>query len=213
VARRGGYAGAVDEALARRLRAAGILDARVIHSMAKLDRARFVPEPWRSEAGDDRPLPIGHGQTISQPTLVAAMTELLELAGTERVLEVGTGSGYQTAILAALAGEVWSVERVPELAEAARARLLVELGLANLHLRTGDGALGWAEAAPFDRILVTAGAEAVPPPLLEQLAAGGRMVVPVGPPGGVQWLRALDLDAAGRWRARDLAAVRFVPLD
>jgi protein-L-isoaspartate(D-aspartate) O-methyltransferase len=202
----------MDQSLARQLRAEGVRDERVLLAMARLDRSRFIPERWRLDAAGDHPVPIGHGQTISQPTLVGLMTELLDLRGTERVLEIGTGSGYQAAILAALCGEVFSIERIPELAAAARALLLDELGLQNVRLRVGDGHLGWAEEAPFDRIMVTAAATEVPEPLLEQLAPGGRMVIPVGPPGGMQWLRAIDLDATGSRRVRDVAAVRFVPL-
>jgi len=202
----------VDEALASLLRAGGIRDERVIAAVAGLDRARFVPAPWRGEAAADRPLPIGEGQTISQPTLVAAMTELLALGGAERVLEVGTGSGWQAAILSPLCAEVFSIERRPALAARARALLLDDLGLGNVHLRVGDGALGWPEEAPFDRILVTAAAPEVPPALLAQLAPGGRLLAPVGPPEGPQWLRLVTFDWDGRARARDVTPVRFVPL-
>ncbi|HET9554225.1 MAG TPA: protein-L-isoaspartate(D-aspartate) O-methyltransferase [Anaeromyxobacteraceae bacterium] len=199
-------------ALAAQLRSDGIRDERVLEVMARLDRARFVPERWQGAADADHPLPIGFGQTISQPWLVAWMTELLRLAGAERVLEIGTGSGYQAAILAALAGEVWSIELVPELAAAARRVLLDELGLANVHLAVGDGAQGWPEAAPFDRIVVTAAAPAVPPALVAQLAPGGRMLIPVGEPETVQWLRLVELDRDGRPREQELSPVRFVPL-
>jgi protein-L-isoaspartate(D-aspartate) O-methyltransferase len=210
----------VDERLASRLRAEGIRDERVIAAMARLDRSRFIPEPWRAEAEADRPVPIGEGQTISQPTLVAMMTELLALSGEERVLEIGTGSGWQTAILSPLCAEVWSVERIPRLA--ARAQALLEdeprgasaggLGLPNVHLRCADGSLGWPEEAPFDRIVVTAAAPEVPPALLAQLAPGGRLLAPIGPEGGPQWLRLVELGWDGRTRARDVVPVRFVPL-
>jgi protein-L-isoaspartate(D-aspartate) O-methyltransferase len=202
----------VDEALASRLRAEGIRDERVVAAMARLDRGRFIPERWRAEAAADRPVPIGEGQTISQPTLVAMMTELLALGGEERVLEVGTGSGWQAAILSPLCAEVFSVERVPALAARARAVLLDELGLGNVHLRCGDGRLGWPEESPFDRVVVTAAAPEVPPALLAQLAPGGRLLAPIGPPEGPQWLRLVEFGWGGRARARDLVAVRFVPL-
>ncbi|ABC81499.1 protein-L-isoaspartate(D-aspartate) O-methyltransferase [Anaeromyxobacter dehalogenans] len=190
----------------------GIRDRRVLDAIAELDRARFVPPHLVAEAYADRPLPIGFGQTISQPFVVAFMTEALGLDGGERVLEVGTGSGYQTALLARLAGEVWSVEIVPGLAARARALLLGDLGLANVHLREGDGALGWPEAAPFDRILVTAAAPQVPPPLRAQLAPGGRMVLPVGEAESEQVLRVLERAADGIEEIEDLLPVRFVPL-
>lgn len=202
----------MDEALASRLRAEGVRDERVIAAMAHLDRSRFIPDRWRGEAGADRPVPIGEGQTTSQPTLVGLMTELLRLGGQERVLEIGTGSGYQAAVLAALCGELWSVERLPALAERARELLLGELDLRNVHLRCGDGSLGWPEEAPFDRVVVTAAAPAVPPALLDQLAPGGRMLVPVGPPGGAQALRLVTFGWDGRLREEDLLLVRFVPL-
>jgi protein-L-isoaspartate(D-aspartate) O-methyltransferase len=202
----------MDERLARLLRAEGIRDERVIAAMARLDRARFIPEPWRAEAEADRPVPIGEGQTISQPSLVALMTELLALTGEERVLEVGTGSGWQAAILSALCAEVWSVERVPRLAARAQALLEDELGLANVHLRCDDGRQGWPEEAPFDRIVVTAAAPEVPPALLAQLAPGGRLLAPVGPEGGPQWLRLVEFGWDGRAHARDVVPVRFVPL-
>ncbi len=202
----------MDEGLASRLRAAGIRDERVVAAMARLDRSRFLPEPWRASAAEDRPVPIGEGQTTSQPTLVALMTEALRLTGEERVLEIGTGSGYQAAVLAPLCAEVYSVERLPALAAGARALLLGELALGNVHLRLGDGALGWPEEAPFDRVVVTAAARSVPPALLAQLAPGGRLLAPVGPPGGPQWLRLVEFSWDGKARARDLAPVRFVPL-
>lgn len=210
----------MDERLASRLRAEGIRDERVVAAMARLDRARFIPEPQRAEADADRPIPIGEGQTISQPTLVALMTELLALGGEERVLEIGTGSGWQAAILSPLCAEVWSVERLPRLAARARALLLDEprgpsaggLGLTNVHLRCADGRHGWPEEAPFDRILVTAAAPEVPPALLAQLAPGGRLLAPVGPAGGPQWLRLVEFGWDGRATARDVVPVRFVPL-
>jgi protein-L-isoaspartate(D-aspartate) O-methyltransferase len=165
----------IDEHLLRR----GITDERVIDAMRRVPRHLFVEEALQDRAYGDHPLPIGEGQTISQPFIVAQMTSLLALSGAEKVLEVGTGSGYQTAVLAALARRVCSIERLPGLA--ARARALIEgLGISNVWIRVGNGALGWPDEAPFDRILIAAGAPEVPPPLFQQLAEGGRMVLPVG---------------------------------
>jgi protein-L-isoaspartate(D-aspartate) O-methyltransferase len=202
----------VSEALAAWLAREEITDGRVLEAIARLPRRLFVPPDVERFADEDRPLPIGHGQTISQPLLVAHMTQLLGLRGTERVLEVGTGSGWQAAILAALAREVWSIELDAELAERARALLLDRLGIANLRLRVGDGRRGWPEAAPFDRIVITAATAEVPPALLEQLAPGGRLLAPVGDPLGAQVLRLVEKGADGRVEARDLFPVRFVPL-
>src|SRR2546421_10047189 len=165
----------VDEQLARR----GITDARVLDVMRRIPRHRFVEEGLTHGAYEDHPLPIGEGQTISQPYIVALMTALLELTGQEKVLEVGTGSGYQTAVLGALARRVCSIERLPRLAERARATLEA-LGVQNVWIRVGNGALGWPDEAPFDRILVPAGGPSVPPPLVHQLTVGGRMVLPIG---------------------------------
>lgn len=206
------YHRGVSAALAEFLRSEGIRDERVLAAMAQLPRERFVPEDLQRHADDDRPLPIGHGQTISQPFVVAYMSERLHLAGNERVLEVGTGSGYQTAILAHLAEEVFSVEIVPELAARARALLVDGLGLLNVRLRVGDGSLGWAEEAPFDRVIVTAAAEVVPPPLVGQLAPGGRLILPVGPDPWAQVLRVVDRAPDGGLSESDLLGVRFVPL-
>jgi len=190
----------------------GIRDARVLDAFARVPRHLFVPESLWAEADDDRPLPIGYGQTISQPFVVAYMTERLGLAGDERVLEIGTGSGYQTALLAELVRRVYSIEIVPELAERSRALLLGELGLGNVELRHGDGALGWPEEAPFERILVAAAAPEVPAALLAQLAPGGRMILPVGPDERGQALRMIDRREDGRYAEVDLLGVRFVPL-
>ncbi|HVO21326.1 MAG TPA: protein-L-isoaspartate(D-aspartate) O-methyltransferase [Anaeromyxobacter sp.] len=198
--------------LARRLEAMGIRDLRVLGAVARVSRALFVPACLRAEADGDFPLPIGLGQTISQPFVVAYMTERLQLAGGERVLEVGTGSGYQTALLALLARSVHSVEILPELWEGARRVLLSELALENVTLRVGDGTLGWPEEAPFDRILVAAAGPEVPPPLLDQLAPGGKMILPVGPTAEGQVLRLLERTADGRLSESDALAVRFVPL-
>jgi protein-L-isoaspartate(D-aspartate) O-methyltransferase len=210
--RRGAKIERVGEELAGTLARMGICDPRVLAAIAAVPRALFVPEELRSHAEEDRPLPIGWGQTISQPDIVAFMTEGLRLAGGERVLEVGTGSGYQTAVLAHLAREVFSIEIVPALAERARATLIDALGFDNVFLRVGDGALGWPEAAPFDRILVTAAAPDVPPELVAQLAPGGRMIVPVGGQEEVQMLRVFEKGDDGVSFERDVLSVRFVPL-
>jgi protein-L-isoaspartate(D-aspartate) O-methyltransferase len=176
----------VEEQLARR----GIADERVLAAMRRVPRHRFVEEALRDRAYGDHPLPIGDGQTISQPYIVALMTQHLQLQGAEKVLEVGTGSGYQTAVLAVLARRVCSVERVPGLAVRAR-RTLEALGYTNAVVKTGDGTFGWPDEAPFDRILVAAGAPAVPAPLVQQLAEGGRMVLPVGD-GATQTLHVVE---------------------
>jgi protein-L-isoaspartate(D-aspartate) O-methyltransferase len=156
-----------------------VSDRRVLDAIAKVPRERFVPEELRVHAYDNRPLPIGYGQTISQPLIVALMTQALELTGDEKVLEVGSGSGYQAALLSHLAREVFSVERVAQLAQRAR-RTLGEVGFTNVRVRVASDTLGWSEEAPYHAIIVTAGAPRVPQELLEQLAAGGRMVIPVG---------------------------------
>jgi protein-L-isoaspartate(D-aspartate) O-methyltransferase len=201
----------VSAALAAFLRRSGIRDERVLAAVAQLPRSHFVPDHLREEADADRPLPIGRGQTISQPFVVAYMTEQLRLGGTERVLEVGTGSGYQTALLAFLAGEVFTIEIVAELSERAR-RAMEELGFGKVRFRTGDGALGWPEEAPFDRVIVTAAAPDVPADLVAQLAPGGRMVIPVGEDLEVQWLRVIDKGNDGANVQANLLPVRFVPL-
>ena len=189
----------------------GIRNPRVLGAMGKIPRHRFVDEALASRAYGDYPLPIGERQTISQPYMVALMTEALELSGHERVLEVGTGSGYQTAILAELCSKVYSVERIKSLADRA-IRTLDALGYYNVLVRVGDGSLGWPEEAPFDAVIVTAGAEKVPPPLVEQLAPGGRMVIPVGSGAWAQDLLLIEKDAKGSVRTRELCPVLFVPL-
>lgn len=199
-------------ALARRLHEAGIRDERVLHAMAQVPRHLFVPPSLMWRADDDVPLPIGCGQTISQPFVVAFMTQALELGGSEKVLEVGTGSGYQTAVLALLAREVCSVEIVPELSARAAAVLLDTMGLDNVRLRVADGWEGWPAEAPFDRILVTAAARRVPPALVRQLREGGRMAVPVGEAEEVQQLTVVDKAAGGAVTSREVLPVRFVPI-
>jgi protein-L-isoaspartate(D-aspartate) O-methyltransferase len=189
--------------------ARGIRDARVLDAMRRVPRHELVPESERDSAYEDGPLPIGEGQTISQPYIVAAMSEAAALTGSERVLEVGTGSGYQAAVLSELAREVYTIELEPVLAARAKAHL-VRLGCTNVHTRTGDGYRGWPEAAPFDAIVVTAAPDHVPPDLIEQLAPGGRLVIPVGGSGN-QDLLLLTKTADGVVR-RNLMPVRFVPL-
>ncbi len=187
------------------------LGAEVLAALGRVRRAGFVPEADERSAWLNRPLSIGHGQTISQPFVVALMTDLLDLAPDDRVLEVGTGSGYQAAVLAELAGEVFSVEIVPALAERARLALARE-GYARVRLRGGDGAHGWSEHAPFDAVIVTAAAPAIPPDLIAQLRPGGRMVVPVGEPWGEQNLVVLHKSADGTVTRKTVLAVSFVPL-
>lgn len=198
----------------------GELDPRVRAALEAVPRHRFVPEAHRDQAYENRPLPIGHGQTISQPYVVAAMTQLARIGPQDRVLEIGTGCGYQAAVLAELAGELFTVETVPELAESARHRL-EELGYTNVTVRCGDGSRGWPEQAPFDAILVTAAApEAAQELLAQQLAPGGRLVIPVDRGGfgrriGLgpdQELRLLEKDDTGATRVRDVLPVAFVPL-
>jgi len=192
------------------IEARGVKDARVLRAMRTVERHRFLPAALRGEAYADRPLPIGLGQTISQPYVVALMTELAAVRPGARVLEVGTGSGYQAAVLSLLAAEVCTIEIVAPLADEARARL-AGLGYANVTVRTGDGYRGWPERAPFDAILVTAAPPAIPQPLLDQLAPGGRLVAPVGPAGEEQELVVVERGAAGLTR-RTVIPVRFVPM-
>ena len=190
------------------LRARGIRDQAVLAAMARVPRHRFVPPSQRELAHADHPLPIGFDQTISQPYIVAYMTEMADIAPDEKVLEIGTGSGYQAAILAELAREVYTIEIVPELAARART-VLHELGYENVHARTGDGYAGWREHAPFDAIVVTAAPDHVPPALVEQLAVNGRMIIPVG--AGEQEMRVITRTARGVVEQRTMP-VRFVPL-
>jgi len=195
----------VAEQLARR----GIRDRGVLDAMGRVPREEFVAPSDRWRAYADQALPIGEGQTISQPYIVALMTSLLGLTGQEKVLEVGTGSGYQTAVLGALARRVCSIERLPRLAERARATLET-LGVANVWIRVGNGALGWPDEAPFDRILVAAGGPSVPPPLVEQLVEGGRLVLPVGSAED-QVLTVVER-AGGETRTRQCGECKFVKL-
>jgi protein-L-isoaspartate(D-aspartate) O-methyltransferase len=190
------------------IRQRGIRDARVLEAMSRVPRHRFVREQDLAVAYGDHPIPIGLGQTISQPYIVAFMSEALALAPEHRVLEVGTGSGYQAAILGELAREVYTVEIVPELAERGR-RVIAELGYKNVHVRAGDGYDGWPEHAPFDAVIVTAAPDHVPQPLVDQLKVGGRLVVPVG--RETQELLVFTRTAAGL-REESRLPVRFVPL-
>lgn len=189
----------------------GIADARVLDAMRAVPRASFVPDALRASAYDDRPLPIGGGQTISQPYIVALMLEALGLRGGETVLEIGTGSGYAAAVLARLAARVVTIERVASLRVAAAGRLAAP-GLANIELVDGDGSLGWPAAAPYDAIVVTAGGPRVPPALQAQLKPGGRLVIPVGSDLGEQNLLRLTREDEDHFNSETLAAVRFVPL-
>jgi protein-L-isoaspartate(D-aspartate) O-methyltransferase len=187
------------------------LDPRVLEAMATVPRHELVPEELRDVAYENRPLPIGHGQTISQPYIVAVMTDLLKLQPGQRALEIGTGSGYQAAILGQLGGEVYTIEIIAALGEQAR-RNLDRLGYKNLEVRIGDGYYGWEERAPFDAIVVTAAASHIPPPLIKQLKNGGRMVIPVGSRFMVQQLLLVEKDEAGEVTTRQILPVRFVPL-
>ncbi|MFN3504936.1 MAG: protein-L-isoaspartate(D-aspartate) O-methyltransferase [Caldimicrobium sp.] len=188
----------------------GIRDEKVLQAMLKVPRHLFVEEALRDQAYGDFPLPIGEGQTISQPYIVALMTEALELKGTERVLEVGTGSGYQTAILAEIALWVYTIEKYPVLQERAKRILLNELGYKNITFKIGDGSLGWKEASPFDAIIVTAASPQVPPPLIDQLAEGGRIVIPVGDEYSQMLVKGVK--KGGSLYQKTLEPVRFVKL-
>jgi len=206
---RGEYAEARAEMVEKQLRRRGINDARLLQAMNAVPRHEFVPAEFRSRAYDDAPVPIGEGQTISQPYIVAAMTAVLRLTGNERALEIGAGSGYQAAILASLAREVFTIESRPELATSAAQRL-ARLCYANVHVHCGDGTMGLPEFAPFDAILVAAASPSTPEPLLAQLADGGRMVIPVGTVEN-QELQLLER-VHDKIRVTALEPCRFVPL-
>jgi protein-L-isoaspartate(D-aspartate) O-methyltransferase len=195
----------------KHLRLEEVSDPAVLRAMQAVPREEFVPGHLRGAAYDDCALPIACGQTISQPAVVAYMTEQLGLAPGDRVLEVGTGSGYQAAVLAEIAQDVYSIERIPELARTAGARL-VRLGFANVHVREGDGTQGWPEAAPFDAIIVTAAADDIPPALLAQLKITGRLIMPVGGLYGEQVLVLVERRAPDDFIRHRLWPVRFVPL-
>jgi protein-L-isoaspartate(D-aspartate) O-methyltransferase len=197
--------------VATQIEGRGVHDPRVLDSMRRVPRHLFVPEAVRDSAYHDTPLPIGFGQTISQPYIVALMTALAAPKAGDRALEIGTGSGYQAAVLSPLVKELYTVELVEPLAAQAAERL-ARLGYANVTARAGDGYGGWPDRAPFDLIVVTAAPERVPPALLEQLAPGGRMVIPVGRQDEEQWLRVIEKGPDGRTRTRDEIPVRFVPM-
>ena len=195
--------------VAEQIRERGITSSSVLEAMLAVPRHEFVLAEYASRAYADEPLPIGEGQTISQPFMVAAMTDAMELRGAEKVLEIGTGSGYQAAVLSLLAAEVYTIESHAALAEAAQRRL-ARLGYRNVHVHTGDGTLGLAETAPFNAIVVTAAAPRIPPPLLEQLAEGGRLVIPVGSAEHQELLQVRKI--GGQVTSRTLHFCRFVPL-
>ena len=199
-----------EEMVRNQLVAGGIRNPEVLQAMTEVARHEFVPTSLRPYAYADGPLPIGHGQTISQPFIVAYMTQALELTKEHRVLEVGTGSGYQAAILGKLAKEVYTIEIVPPLAESAKG-ILSKLGFENVHVRLGDGYLGWPEKAPFDAIIVTCAPDHVPEPLVSQLKEGGRLVIPVGAAGGIQQLVLLR-KRNGQISKEKMLDVRFVPM-
>ena len=206
---RGAYALPRERMVAEQLQRRGIRDPRVLRAVSRVPRHQFVDEALVGRAYGDHPLPIGEGQTISQPYMVALMSEALELLGHERVLEIGTGCGYQTAVLAELCGKVFSIERLKSLADKATRRLDA-LGYYNVLVRVGDGSLGWKEEAPFDAVLVTAAAPEVPQALVEQLAPKGRLVLPVGDAYSQTLRRGVREDAGMRWS--DLGGCVFVKL-
>jgi len=187
------------------------VEQQVLDAMSEIPRHEFVPERRQDEAYADRPVPIGYGQTISQPFIVALMTDLLNVEADDKVLEVGTGSGYQAAVLSPLTDAVYTIEIIPELGETATDRL-GRFGFDNVETRIGDGYYGWEAAAPFDGIVVTAAASHIPPPLVQQLAAGARMVIPVGDQFTVQQLMLVEKEDDGTVTTRQLMPVRFVPL-
>ena len=195
----------------RQIAARGITGELVFEAMRKVPRHEFVPAHLRAHAYDDGPLPIGEGQTISQPYIVALMTAALDLAGGERVLEIGTGCGYAAAVLAEIAGEVYTIERLAPLADRAR-QTLGRLGYGNVHVIVGDGTLGWPDAAPYAGIVVTASGPGVPDALKEQLAIGGKLVIPVEHGGGFQYLERITRIAEGEYETASLGGVRFVRL-
>lgn len=199
------------EMILRDLVGRDITDVRVLAAMRKIDRHRFVAPLWQDQAYSDSPLPIEEGQTISQPYIVAFMSQALGLKGTEKVLEIGTGSGYQAAVLGQLAKEVYTIEIVESLAKSATKRLQ-DLSIGNVTVRAGDGYQGWPEHAPFDAIMVTAAPEKIPEPLLEQLKIGGKLVIPVGPQSAHQELLVVEKTGDKTYIKRSMFPVRFVPM-
>ena len=205
------FAKSRDQMVSDQIEARDIRDPAVLKAMRHVARHLFVPDEYIHQAYEDHPLPIGFGQTISQPYIVGFMSEALQLQPGDRVLEIGTGSGYQAAILAEMGMKVYTIEIIPELAERAKAKLQ-ELGYKDVQVRTADGYWGWPEEAPFDAIIVTAAPDHVPQPLVEQLKPGGRLVIPVGPIGAVQTLWRFTADKSGALVAYNLGEVSFVPL-
>jgi protein-L-isoaspartate(D-aspartate) O-methyltransferase len=203
------FTAARSEMVARQIRARGIISPRVLEAMVSVPRHEFVPAAARASAYSDEALPIGGGQTISQPFMVALMTNALQLTGTERVLEIGGGCGYQAAVLSLLAQDVTIIELQPELARASHERL-ARLGYADVRVEEGDGSLGWPSGAPYDAIVVSAAAPAIPPPLIEQLAEGGRLAIPVGGSERQDLVRIVK--HGGELPQESLCACRFVPL-
>lgn len=203
------YSGARERMVRSQIERRGVKDEAVLEAMRNVPRHLFVPSNLQSKAYDDGPLPIGYGQTISQPYIVAYMTEIVKVGPDSKALEIGSGSGYQAAILGQIAKEVYSIEIVPELGQLAASRMR-NMGYENVHIKTGDGFYGWEEHAPFDAIIVTAAAEYIPPPLIQQLKEGGRMAIPIGSPFMVQNLMLVE-KKDGKIRTRSLFPVRFVP--
>jgi protein-L-isoaspartate(D-aspartate) O-methyltransferase len=203
------YAALRDRMAAEQLVGRGISDKKVLEAFRKVERHKFIPEEFRDNAYQDHPLPIGEGQTISQPYMVALMTESLNLKGGEKILEIGAGSGYQAAILAGIAKEVYSVERVEALAKKAES-LLKELGYNNVKIKVGDGTMGWPENAPYDGIIVTAGAPKIPDAYIDELNIGGRLVIPVG--GAFSQALTIVEKKPGGIQTRELCGCVFVPL-
>lgn len=200
-----------EQMVAEQIAQRGIADPRVLGAMLAVERQQFMPTQVRHLAYEDYPVDIGHGQTISQPYIVAIMTELLKLDADDKVLEIGTGSGYQAAVLAQIAKEVYTVEIVEALGKSAAATFK-KLGYKNIHAKIGDGYEGWPEHAPYDAIIVTAAPEHIPEPLIAQLKPGGRMILPVGPVTSFQYLILVEKHADGTYTQEKLEAVRFVPL-
>jgi len=204
------FAAARQQMIAHDLKGRDITDPAVLQAMSTVPRHMFVRPALHSQAYADRPLPIGNGQTISQPYIVALMTQLLEVHPNDRVLEIGTGCGYQAGVLARLAAQIYTIEIVEELASGAR-KILTELGFQNIYVKTGDGFDGWPEKAPFDKIILTCAAKDIPPALITQLAEGGRIIAPLGSPGNVQQLM-LATKTNGQLKRKQVLSVRFVPM-
>lgn len=208
-AQQDGYEKAREKMVSKQIKSRGIRQQEVLDAMGKVPRHQFVPEKYRQSAYQDGPLPIGYGQTISQPYIVAYMTEKIEPDASFKVLEIGTGSGYQAAVLAEIVDQVYTIEIVEEL-ESAAAERLKDLRYENIHVKAGDGFFGWKEHAPFDAIVVTAAADYIPPPLIDQLKEGGKMIIPVGSPFQVQMLKLVEKKKE-KVVTKNLLPVKFVP--